>query len=54
MEKKQNQDEIKKLMGNIVHYGMVIQVSVTINVMIMCCQHHLKAASRQEQQISHS
>lgn len=39
MEKKQNQDEIRKLTGNIVHYGMVIQVSMfsIMDHVITCC-----------------
>jgi len=36
MEKKQNQDEIKKLTGNVVHYGMVIQVGVSL----LCLRDH--------------
>lgn len=42
MEKKQNQDEIKKLTGNIVHYGMVIQVSRFCIVDHVMLWHNLK------------
>ena len=47
MEKKQNQDEIRKLTGSVVHYGMVIQVGLSLlgSCDCRCCVQllHLKS-----------